>query len=172
MTPNDVHTSVSRCLPSAVRVTDRWDAPARQAQPDALQCCRVKKSLHRGDQDERRRDEDHQSFDPRREVLGLAMAEVVVIVSGSRRNVQGDQRDHSRDQVHAGLGGVREEADRPGQQVSPRLQPDRQQSRRDRKPRELGQSRGSALGLGPHLGKSDLSHAATLSGFSFRETSG
>ena len=70
----------------------------------------MKKTLDRGDQDEPGRDEDHQPFDAGREVLGLSVTEVVVVVSGSRGNMKRDQGDHRGNQVHQGLGGIREQA--------------------------------------------------------------
>jgi hypothetical protein len=53
------------------------------------------------------------------------MAEVVFVVGGSCSDVQCDQRDHGRDQVHPRLGGIGQEADCPGEKIRRGLQPDR-----------------------------------------------
>jgi hypothetical protein len=69
---------------------------------------RVQEPLNGRHQDEAGRDEDQQTFDAGGEVLGLAVPEVVVVISGPGGHRQGDQGDDGRDQVHSRLGGVRE----------------------------------------------------------------
>ena len=81
MTPTEVHTSVMRCLPSATRVAERCCRPTRmssrptapltavatqgdgEADAQLSSGCGCEQPLDGGDDDERRRDEDHQALD-------------------------------------------------------------------------------------------------------------
>jgi 8-oxo-dGTP pyrophosphatase MutT (NUDIX family) len=131
----------------------------REPEPHALDGLRVNEPVDRADDDDRGRREDHEAFEAGGEVLGLAVAVVVVRIGRARRDVQGDERHHRGDQVHERLGRVREQTHRSGDEVRPRLQADRHQRRRDRQPGEAGQTRRDPLGLLPDLGQGETLHA-------------
>jgi hypothetical protein len=111
-----VHTSVSRCLPSAMRVIDRWCRPTQEARADSeidqrcpgrpretdaglIEGHGIHEPLDGGPYDEAGCDEDHRPFDGGRELLRLAVAEVVQSVARSDREEQRKKSHDGSDEV-------------------------------------------------------------------------
>ena len=102
-TPTEVHTSVSRCLPSATSVDGAVPSPGPEHQPpddavdhgrghgdgesdaEVLQRLWADQPLHGRRDDEHGGHEDHQPLGAGREVLDLAVPEVVRVVGGAGR---------------------------------------------------------------------------------------
>ena len=157
MTPPEVHTSVIRCLESACSTIERCFSPARmrmaattkfstvatpgdqEAHPEVLQRLRVEEPLDGREHDQPGGDQDHQALEQGREVLRLAQAEVVPLVTRPRGRLQRHQRHHGGDDVDRGLQRIGEQAHRVGQEVGPQLQAEDHDAGGDRQPREPGE---------------------------------
>ena len=120
--------------PADDAVDDGRDDGDGQADAEILQRPRVHQSLDGRHDDQRRRDEDHQALGAGREVLDLAVAEVMRVVRGTRGDRERHQGEHGRHQVDHGLQRVRQQADGPGEQVGGRLQRDGRDRGADRQP--------------------------------------
>ena len=114
-----------------------------QADADLLEWLRRQQALHGGDRDAHRGDQDQRAFDAAREVLRLAVPVRVVLVRRARGDRQHAQRHDGADQVDDGFDRVREEPDRPGEQVRGRLQADRRDRGGNRQPGESAEVRGA-----------------------------
>ena len=151
-TPSEVHTSVNRCCASARSVIERSLRPARNStsatppltavatsvteRPSPRFCsgCGSSEPFPRRDPDPGRRDDDERALQPAREILGLVVAEGVLLVRRTHRQGQRPQRRHRRDEVDHRLGRVGEEPDRARELVGPELEPDGDDRGRDREP--------------------------------------
>src|SRR5690606_28982239 len=117
----------------------------RQADADLLYGLGVEEAAHGREDDDDRGQEDHDALDRGGEVLRLAVAELVVVVSGAGRDVQHDEGDKCGYEVDDRLRGVTEEADGTGDEVGRHLQGDGRQRGRDSEPGELREVRSGAL---------------------------
>ena len=112
-----------------------------QPDPQRLQRLGIDQSLHGRHDDEGGGHEDHHALGPRREVLGLPVAEVVAVVGGAGRDGQGDQGEDRGSEIDDRLERVRQEPDGPGEQIGGRLQADGHDGGGDGEPgplREIG----------------------------------
>ena len=111
----------------------------RQANPDLRQGPWRNQPRHRRDRNADRRHEDQPPFDTTRKILRLGVAVGVIFIGRTRRHRQHRHRHDPADQIDDRLDRVREQPDRPGDQVSGRLQHDREESGHDRDPGETGE---------------------------------
>jgi hypothetical protein len=100
-----------------------------------LQRLRSGQARHGGIDDRAGGKQDQHPLHAAREVLGLVVSVSVAVVRGAGGDRQCPERDHAGGEVDECLQGIRQQADRAGEEIGPELEPQRDQRGRDRKQR-------------------------------------
>ena len=106
----------------------------REAEPDLFERFRMDKSRQGGHRDAHRREHDQRAFHATGKIFRLAVTVGVVLVGRFRRHGQHCQRHHATDQIDDRFDRIGQQPNRAGDKIGHRLQPDRDDRRRDGQP--------------------------------------